>query len=85
MGTPGPIPTVAEALDELGEEALTSRSQRVIVGTGEQVRDGLEDMREAGRADEVMVLTTVHDHADRRRSYELLGEAYRLPPRTPLP
>ena len=85
MGTPGPIPTVAEALDELGEEALTSRSQRVIVGTGEQVRDGLEEMREAGRADEVMVLTTVHDHADRRRSYELLGEAYRLPPRTPLP
>ena len=85
MGRPGPIPTVEEALAELGEEALTSRSERVIVGTGVQVRDALEEMREAGRADEVMVLTTVHDHSDRRRSYELLAEAYGLPPRTPLP
>jgi luciferase family oxidoreductase group 1 len=85
MGVPGPIPTVDEALRELGEEALTSRSDRVIVGTGAQVRDALEEMREAGRADEVMVLTTVHDHADRRRSYELLADAYGLPPRTPLP
>jgi luciferase family oxidoreductase group 1 len=85
MGRPGPIPPVEEALRELGEEALGKRSARVIVGTGEHVRDGLEEMREAGRADEVMVLTTVHDHADRRRSYELLAEAYGLPPRTPLP
>ena len=85
MGIPGPIPTVAEAVAELGDDALASRSDRVIVGTGEQVRQGLEEMREAGGADEVMVLTTVHDHADRRRSYELLAEAYGLPPRTPLP
>ena len=85
MGRPGPIPTVDEALRELGEGERASRSGRVVVGTGEQVRDRLEEMREAGRADEVMVLTTVHDHADRRRSYELLAEAYGLPPRTPLP
>ena len=85
MGRPGPIPTVEDALRELGEEALTGRSERVIVGTGEQVRGRLEEMREDALADEVMVLTTVHDHSDRRRSYELLAEAYGLPPRTPLP
>jgi luciferase family oxidoreductase group 1 len=85
MGRPGPIPTVEEALAELGDEALAGRSERVIVGTGEQVRDELEQMRDAARADEVMVLTTVHDHDDRRRSYQLLAEAYGLPPRTPLP
>jgi luciferase family oxidoreductase group 1 len=84
-GRPGPIPTIEEALGELGEEALTSRSDRVIVGTGDQVRARLEEMREQGGADEVMVLTTVHDHSDRRRSYELLAAAYGLPPRSRLP
>jgi len=85
MGRPGPIPTVEEALAELGEGELGKRSERVIVGTGEQVRTRLEETREAARADEVMVLTTVHDHADRRRSYELLAAAYTLPQRDPVP
>jgi luciferase family oxidoreductase group 1 len=37
-------------------------------------------------ADELMITTMVHDHAARRRSYELLAGAFSLPgaPRTPL-
>ena len=34
---------------------------------------------EATRADELMVTTMVYDHAARRRSYELLAEAFDLP------
>jgi hypothetical protein len=33
--------------------------------------------------DEVMVVTVVHDHRARMRSYELLAEAFNLAPRSP--
>jgi hypothetical protein len=32
----------------------------------------------ATKADEVMVTTMIYDHAARRRSYELLAEAFEL-------
>ena len=35
-------------------------------------------MIEASKADEVMVTTMIYDHAARRRSYELLAEAFGL-------
>jgi hypothetical protein len=34
----------------------------------------------ATKADEVMITTMVYDHAARRRSYELLAEAFGLRP-----
>jgi hypothetical protein len=35
----------------------------------------LEEVASAYNADEVMVVTITHDHAARRRSYELIAEA----------
>jgi hypothetical protein len=34
----------------------------------------------ATQADEVMVTTMIYDHAARRRSYELLAQAFELAP-----
>ncbi len=45
------------------------------------VRAGIEELAAEYMADEVIVVTITHDHAARRRSYELLAEAMDLPPR----
>jgi alkanesulfonate monooxygenase SsuD/methylene tetrahydromethanopterin reductase-like flavin-dependent oxidoreductase (luciferase family) len=42
------------------------------------VRDRLARLADAAGVDEIMITTMTHEHADRRRSYELLAEAFRL-------
>jgi luciferase family oxidoreductase group 1 len=49
---------------------------RYMVGTPTSVRRQLLAMAEALGIDEIMVVTIVHDHAARVRSYELLAEAF---------
>jgi luciferase family oxidoreductase group 1 len=74
-----PLPTVEEALAyryDHHEEALRlGRGSHLLVGGVARVREGLRTLVESSGADEVMVLTHVHDHAARKRSYELVGEA----------
>ena len=52
----------------------------VIVGSPATVRAGLEEVAAEYGADEVMVVTITHDHAARRRSYELIAKAFGLTP-----
>ena len=52
-----------------------------MLGTGAQVRAELERIAAEYGAREVIVVTITHDHAARRRSYELLAEAFELEPR----
>lgn len=49
---------------------------RYVVGDPRQVRESLDDIRRALDIDEFIVLTTMHDHCARVRSYELLADAY---------
>jgi luciferase family oxidoreductase group 1 len=53
-----------------------------VVGSPETVRAGLQRLLDATRADELMITTNVHGHADRVRSYELLAEVAKglIPP-----
>jgi hypothetical protein len=55
-----------------------------VLGTGEEVRAELERVAVEYGAAEVIVVTITYDHAARRRSYELLAEAFELEPRSPL-
>ncbi|MGZ4273896.1 MAG: LLM class flavin-dependent oxidoreductase, partial [Solirubrobacteraceae bacterium] len=55
--------------------------RRGIVGSPEKVRAGIEAVASAYQADEVIVVTITYDHAVRRRSYELIAEAFDLQPR----
>ncbi len=52
--------------------------RRMVVGTPETVRAGLEGVAADYGADEVLVVTITHDHGARRRSYELIAEAFAL-------
>jgi luciferase family oxidoreductase group 1 len=56
------------------------RGRRAIVGAPEKVRARIEELARDYGAREVIVVTIVHDHAARRRSYELIAEAFGLQP-----
>jgi luciferase family oxidoreductase group 1 len=63
------------------ERGLIARNRRrLFVGTKATVLEHLFQMIAATKADEVMITTMVYDHAARRRSYELLAEAFGLRP-----
>ena len=82
-----PIPTVEEAVEELGPISNPPREpgdwSRYVSGAPAKVHAHLTEMAEELRVDELMVVTVVHDHRARLRSYELLAEAFDLTPRGP--
>ena len=92
-GRAAPIPTLEEALaedrasDDQRDRARPpspedasgrSRVPRVIVGDPASVRAKLEELADAGQADELMLTTNMHGHEDRRRSVELLATEFGL-------
>ena len=88
QGDVRPIPSPEEAIAELGEHGSPPANElgdwpRYFVGTAERVRDQLIDMASVLHADELMIVTVVHDHRARMRSYELLAQAFNLTRRTP--
>jgi luciferase family oxidoreductase group 1 len=78
-----PLASPEEALaypyTPIDRERIRHNRARVIVGGPATVKDRLAPLIEATAADEVMITTMIHDHAARRRSYELLAEAFALP------
>jgi luciferase family oxidoreductase group 1 len=70
-----PIPPVEQALRylETRERRPGGSGRRAVIGAPASVRDGLEQVAREYGADEVIVLTITHDHAARRRSYELIA------------
>jgi alkanesulfonate monooxygenase SsuD/methylene tetrahydromethanopterin reductase-like flavin-dependent oxidoreductase (luciferase family) len=80
-GDPGPVPTVEEAVAEVGSEPPRDPEGRLAIGTPDEVRERLIEIAGLYSADELVVLTITHDHAARARSYELLAEAFSLSPR----
>lgn len=74
------VPPVERALAFLAREGLEHGppGRRLIVGSPDAVRAGLEGVAAEYGADEVMVVTITYEHAARRRSYELLARAFGL-------
>ncbi|EMD29278.1 LLM class flavin-dependent oxidoreductase [Amycolatopsis azurea] len=56
---------------------VADRVDTQFVGSPATVAAGLRQLRDATGADELVVTTVTHDHADRVRSYELLAEHWR--------
>ena len=74
------VPPVEKALAffEQPGESPTAAGRRLVVGTPETVRAGLEQVAAEYGADEVLVVTITHDHEARKHSYELLAGAFGL-------
>jgi luciferase family oxidoreductase group 1 len=77
-----PVPAPEKAIEFLRNEGKATSGQlpgrRGIIGSPETVRAGIESLAADYGAEEVIVVTITHDHAARRRSYELLAEAMSL-------
>jgi alkanesulfonate monooxygenase SsuD/methylene tetrahydromethanopterin reductase-like flavin-dependent oxidoreductase (luciferase family) len=74
------FPTPEEARKHTWNDAdralVADRVDTQFVGSPPQVADQLERLREATGADELIITTITHDHADRVRSYELLAREW---------
>jgi luciferase family oxidoreductase group 1 len=77
-----PVPPPEKALRYLESQGAETSgplaNRRGIIGSPETVRAGLEALAAEYGADELMVVTITHDHAARRRSYELIASAFGL-------
>ncbi|MEV7729536.1 LLM class flavin-dependent oxidoreductase [Streptomyces sp. NPDC087917] len=77
---PFPTPQEARALVEGWSEAdhalVADRVETQFVGSPATVADHLERLRDATGADELLITTITHGHADRVRSYRLLAEEW---------
>jgi luciferase family oxidoreductase group 1 len=67
-------------LEDYGDTSHPARARRGVIGDPDQVRAGVEEIAQAYGAGEVIAVTITFDHAARRRSYELLAEAFALVP-----
>jgi alkanesulfonate monooxygenase SsuD/methylene tetrahydromethanopterin reductase-like flavin-dependent oxidoreductase (luciferase family) len=74
------FPTPKEAREHMWTDAdrelVADRIDTQFVGSPSQVADKLEQLRDATDADELLITTITHDHADRVRSYQLLAEEW---------
>ena len=76
-----PVPSPEKAASWLASEggpANARPGRRSIVGSPEKVRAGIETAASEYGADEVIVVTITHDHGARKRSYELIADAFGL-------
>ncbi len=80
LGRPGPLPSPEEA----AAHAWTAAERHVadgapgvvLAGTPGDVAGRLRELVRTTGADELMVVTQVHDHAERERSHELLAREW---------
>ncbi len=80
-----PVPPPEKALRFLEAEGRADSAparRRVVLGEPEAVRAQLQDVAGEYGAEEVIVVCITYDHGARRRSYELLAEAFELAPHT---
>ena len=73
-----PTPDEARAHTWTDEDRalVADRVDTQFVGSPGQVADKLEQLQEATGADELIITTITHDHADRVRSYRLLADEW---------
>ncbi|MFE7317162.1 LLM class flavin-dependent oxidoreductase [Streptomyces sp. NPDC057555] len=82
-GRPGLVPTPEEAaahhFTDVEQDFVDSWLGNVIHGTPDAVRQGLDALAERTGADELMITANAHTGEVRRRSYDLIADAYGLP------
>jgi alkanesulfonate monooxygenase SsuD/methylene tetrahydromethanopterin reductase-like flavin-dependent oxidoreductase (luciferase family) len=75
-----PYPSMAEAeafeWTEEDRQLVADRVETQFVGSPSTVAERLETLRRVTGADELLVTTMTHDHADRVRSFELLAKEW---------
>jgi luciferase family oxidoreductase group 1 len=77
-----PVPTVEHAKQFFAEERvpleMLTTGRRFITGSPARVKAAIESLARDYGAQEVFLVNILHSHAARRRSYELIAEAFGL-------
>ena len=80
-GSGGKLQAPIDNIEEYWTPAEKLHASRMlkysIVGSPETVREGLDEFVRLTKADELMIVTSLYDHAGRVRSYELVAEITR--------
>ncbi|HEU4452720.1 MAG TPA: LLM class flavin-dependent oxidoreductase [Longimicrobium sp.] len=75
---PSPEEALAYPFTPREREIAAGYRSLMFVGGPETVRRQIEQVAAESGADEVMITSNIHSHAERMRSYELLAEAFGL-------
>jgi luciferase family oxidoreductase group 1 len=82
QGKRGKFPSVAEAkaypYEAFEQMRIQENRSRFFVGGPERIRSQISDLAAKAGVQEIMVLSMIHDHGARRRSYELIAKAFQL-------
>jgi luciferase family oxidoreductase group 1 len=77
-GSPGKLQPPIHDIEQYWTPPEKQHASRMlkysIIGSSETVRRGLESFVVLTKADELMVVCSLHDHAERIRSYEIVAE-----------
>jgi luciferase family oxidoreductase group 1 len=73
---PTPEQARAHRWTDTDRAMVADRVDTQFTGSAKQVADQLQQLQEATGADELIITTITHDHADRVRSYQLLAEEW---------
>ena len=76
---PYPDPDNVEPLTDDQRELVKDRTVTQFVGDPDEVADKLETLQRVTAADELVVTSVTHRHADRLRSHELIAKRWGLP------
>jgi alkanesulfonate monooxygenase SsuD/methylene tetrahydromethanopterin reductase-like flavin-dependent oxidoreductase (luciferase family) len=76
------VPTVERAERFLEAEGISADrlppGRRIIAGSRDTVRAAIDRLAAEYGAEEVLIVNIMHDHAARRRSYELIAGVFGL-------
>ena len=75
---PYPDPEAIEPLTEEQAKLVKDRTATQFVGDPDEVADKLETLQRVTAADEVVITSVTHCHADRLRSHELIAKRWGL-------
>ncbi|MEO5951249.1 MAG: LLM class flavin-dependent oxidoreductase, partial [Chloroflexia bacterium] len=84
-GLQSQVPTVKRAAEFLAKEGFPPETlppgRRILTGSPHTLKAKLEQLVSRYQADELFVVSIIHDHAARRRSHELIAQAFEPAPR----
>lgn len=73
---PRPLERFEETLDPVPRAMLGHALSAAVVGSAKTVKEGVEAFIRRTGADELIVTAQIHDHAARKRSFEILAEVH---------
>jgi alkanesulfonate monooxygenase SsuD/methylene tetrahydromethanopterin reductase-like flavin-dependent oxidoreductase (luciferase family) len=75
---PYPNPDTVEPMTDEQREIVKDRTATQFVGDPDEVADKLETLQRVSAADELVITSVTHRHADRLRSHELIAKRWGL-------